>query len=220
MKQLLSHLKPLGTPGIFRKGSSLYFQGEVPRFAVIILDGAVKAYTISPEGDDTIINLYSRGSVLPTAWLNDQSTTSLFNYEAVNDVRVLKIKKSDLLHAIDTHPELQKEYLAYMSESQAGMMLRITGLVQSRAVEKICYTLYYLVFRHGIEKAEGVFEIDLRLTQGMLASLIGQTRESTAKNLKVLKEAGVVNYDSSTYTVNKPKLEAYVGEDTFRNLTI
>lgn len=220
VKQLLAHLKSIGTPSIYRRGASLYFQGEVPRHAIIVLDGVVKAYTISPEGDETIINLYTRGSILPVAWINDQAPTSLFNYDAVNDVRVLKIKKSDLLYAIDTHPNLQKEYLTHISEVQAGLMLRITGLVQARAAEKICYTLYYLVFRHGVEKANGFFEIDLRLTQGMLASLIGQTRESTAKNLKLLKDAGVVDYDSSTYTVNKPKLEAYLGEDTFRNLSI
>lgn len=220
MKQLLAHMKSIGTQSLYRRGASLYFQGEVPKQAVFILDGVVRAYTISPEGDETIINLYSRGSVLPTAWINNQATTALFNYDAVNDVRVLKVKKSDLIHAIDTDPELQKEYLSHISESQAGMMLRITGLVQSRAIEKICYTLYYLVFRHGVEKADGRYEIDLRLTQGMLAGLIGQTRESTAKNLKVLKDAGVVDYDSSTYVVDKAKLEAYVGEDSFRNLSI
>ena len=54
----------------------------------------------------------------------------------------------------------------------------------------------------------------------MLAGLIGQTRESTAKNLKLLKDAGVVDYTSSTYTVNKARLEAYLGEDAFRNLSL
>lgn len=220
MKHLLAHLKTIGTPSIYRKGASIYFQGEVPRHAVLILDGIVKAYTISPEGDEMIISLYGRGSILPSGWISDQSPTSLFNYDAVNDVRVLKLKKADFTYAIDTNPALQKEYLDYVSETQTGLMLRITGLVQSRATEKICYTLYFLLFRYGIQKADGRFEIDLRLTQGMLASLIGQTRESTAKNLKVLKDAGVVDYDSSTYVVDKAKLESYLGEDAFRNLAL
>jgi len=218
MKQLLAHLKSIGTPSIYRKGASIYFQGEVPRHAVVMLDGVVKSYTISPEGDETIITLYGRGSILPIAWVNSQSSTALFNYDAVNDVRVVKLEKNRLREAIDTSPVYLREYLEYMSSSQAALMLRITGLAQSRAIEKICYTLYFLLFHHSIERNDGCYEIDLRLTQGMLASLIGQTRESTAKNLKILKDAGIVDYSSSTYIVNKAKLEAYLGEDSFRNL--
>ena len=220
MKQLLSHLRAVGTPSIYRKNASMFFQGEIPRFVTVILDGVVKAYTINPEGEEIIVNLYGRGAILPTAWVNNESTTALFNYDAVNDVRVLKIKKSDFYDAIDSDAALQREYMEYLMKSQAELLLRVTGLSQSRAAEKICYTLYFLLFRYGLERGNDTYEIDLKLTQSMLASLIGQTRESTAKNLKVLKEAGVVDYTSSTYVVNKRKLESYVGEDAFRNMSL
>lgn len=220
MKQLIAQLRTVGTPSTYRRHSSLFFQGEVPRYAVLILDGVVKAYAISNEGEETIVNLYRKGALLPGEWIGNQSPTALFNYDAVNDVRVLKIKRSDFLDIIQANPELQQEYLDYVIKSQAGLLLRITGLIQSRATDKICYTLYYLTYRHGIERENGNYEIDLKLTQGMLANLIGQTRESTAKNLKHLKDAGVVDYTSSAYTVNRPKLEAYMGEDSFRNLSL
>lgn len=220
MKQLTAQLRSVGTPSIYRKNASIFFQGEIPRFVTLILDGVVKAYTINPEGEETIVSLYGRGSVLPTAWVNNQSATALFNYDAVNDVRVIKVRKSDFYDAIDTHPEMQREYLESLMKNQAELLLRTTGLSQSRAAEKICYTLYYLLFQYGLERGNDTYEIDLKLTQGMLASLIGQTRESTAKNLKVLKEAGVVDYTSSTYFINKRKLESYLGEDAFRNMTL
>ncbi len=220
MKQLLGHLRTTGTPTLYRRGSSLFFQGEIPRYAVVVLDGVVKAYTINQEGEETIVNLFGKGSILPSAWVNSQSPTALFNYDAVNDVRVIKVKKADLVDAINGNLDYMREYLDMTTQLQAGLLLRVTGLSQSRATEKICYTLYYLMFRHGLDRGNGNFEIDLKITQGLLAGLIGQTRESTAKNLKTLKEAGVVDYTSSTYTVNKPKLEAYMGEDSFRNLAL
>lgn len=220
MKQLLSHLRTVGTPSIYRKGSSIFFQGEIPRHAVVILDGVVKAYTISQDGDESIVNLYSKGSIMPMAWASDQSPVALFNYDAVNDVRVLKVNKNDLDEAINNHPQLQKEYLDEILKSKAGLLLRMTGLVQARASSKICYTLYFLMFRYGIERSPGTYEIDLKITQSMLANLIGQTRESTAKNLKALKDLGIIEYVGSTYFVNKVKLEQYLGEDSFRNLDI
>ena len=220
MKQLLSQLRAIGTSTIYRKGGSLFFQGEVPRYAVVVLDGVVKAYTISREGEETIVHLFGKGSILPTAWLHEEAPTALFNYEAVNDVRALRVKKEDIHQIINNDPAVMKEYLAASIHNQSSMLLRITGLAQSRATEKICYTLYYLVFRYGIDRGNGSYVIDLKITQSMLAGLIGQTRESTAKNLKLLKDAGVVDYTSSTYTVNKARLEAYLGEDAFRNLSL
>lgn len=218
MKQLLSRLRDVGTAALYRKGSSLFFQGEVPRYATLILDGVVKAYTISKEGDETIVHLYGKGAIIPVAWVNHQAPSALFNYEAINDVRCIKVKREELDQIINDDPLCMREYLEHVTHSQASMLLRITGLAQSRAAEKICYTLYFLMFRYGIERGNGNYVIDLKLTQSMLAELIGQTRESTAKNLKGLKDAGVVDYTSSTYTVNKHRLEAYLGEDSFRDL--
>jgi CRP/FNR family transcriptional regulator len=220
MKHLLSLIRTVGTPTLHRKGASLFFQGEVPRYALVILDGVAKAYTISREGDETIVHLYGKGSILPTAWIYDQAPTALFNYEAVNDVRAIKIKREDFRNILESDPEAMREYLEYLGQNQATMLLRITGLAQSRATEKICYTLYFLLFRYGIDRGNNQYVIDLKITQSMLAGLIGQTRESTAKNLKLLKKAGVVDYTSSTYTVNKSRLEAYLGEDAFRDLAL
>lgn len=220
MKQLLPRLREVGIPALYRKGSSLFFQGEVPRHATVILDGVVRAYTITSEGEEAIINLYGKGGVLPMAWLTNQASTALFNYEAVNDVRVLKIPKQLFTELIHSDIELQKEFVEILSRSQASLLLRVTGLSQPRAVEKICYTLYFLMFRYGLERSEDRYEIDLKITQGMLAQLIGQTRESTAKNLKTLKTAGVVDYTTSTYIVNKRRLEQFLGEETFRELNL
>ncbi len=220
MKQLLAHLRAVGAPTLYRKDASIYFQGEVPRYAVIILDGVAKAYAISPDGDEIIINLFGKGAILPIEWINNQAPTSLFNFDALSDIRALSIKKSDLYDAINTNMVYMKEYLELVSQSQAGLMLRVAGLCQSRATEKICYTLYYLALRYGIERPGGRREINLSITQSMLANLIGQTRESTAKNLRVLKDAGVVDYKSSVYIIHNESLENFLGEDSFRNLQL
>lgn len=183
---------------------------------MIILDGAVKASLPDASGEEMIINLYGKSAIIPIAWVNDQSPIALFNYEAVNDVRVLRISKRKLRAAIDAHPEHQREYLDFMVKNQAGLLLRITGQCHARTAEKICYALAYLGYRYGIDRGDNVVEIDLRITQGMLAGLIGQTRESTAKNLKTLRQQGVVEYSRATYRINMKALEVYLGSDLLR----
>ena len=220
MKQLIAQLRTIGALQLYRTHTSLFFQGEVPRHVTVILDGVVKAYTISPEGEETIVSLFGRGSVIPAAWVNNHAGTALFNYSALNDVRVITVQKIEFFALINQNPELQREYLEHIMQSQAELLLRVTGLSQSRAIDKICYTLFFLLFRYSIDRGDGYYEIDLKLTQGLLANLIGQTRESTAKNLKTLRELGIIEYTSSTYLVNKRKLEQYLGEDAFRDMTL
>ena len=220
MKHLLLKLRDISAPELYRKNSNIYFQGETPEYGVVILDGTVKAYTIDPDGSECIVHLFTKNSILPVDWINHQSPISIFNYSAVSDVRALKVKRDDFNLLIATDPDCQSDYLDYLRHSQAGLLLRITGLSQSRAIKKVCYTLYFLAFRYGIERRPGEFEINLHLTQGMLANLIGQTRESTAKNLKILRDNGIVNYTSSQYVVYKKRLEDYIGEDSFHNVDI
>lgn len=218
MRQLIAHLKSIGTLGLYRRGTTIYRQGEVPKEACVILSGVVKAYTINQDGDQSIVNLCGKGTLIPLAWVHDESEKTLFHYEAVNDVRVILVRKADFHAAIAQSPEFQAEYIHYLIKAQTSVLLRVTGLCQPRAVTKICYTLSFLMLRYGIEKLPGIFEIDLKLTQTLLANLIGQTRESTAKNLKLLKESGVITYKNSTYRVNKAKLDSFIGEDEAADL--
>lgn len=220
MRELTEYLRSVGSNKLYRKGSSIFFQGEIPRQSILILDGTVKAFTLSKDGTESIIHLFGRGSVVPAAWTNNQTPTALFNYDAINDVRALAFRKQDLFDALDKNVTYANEYRDNLARAQAALLIRVTGLAQNRAIDKICYALYYLMFRYGIEKQPGMFEIDLKITQGMIAQLIGQTRESTAKNLKTLKKQNVVDYSSSTYVVNKAKLESCLGEDSFRNLAV
>ncbi len=220
MRTLINSLRPLGHMQLYRKGSSILLQGEIPRNCFIIVDGIVRAYAITNGGEERLVALYGPGDIFPFAWVLGQASTSLFYYDAVNDVRALRIDKTTLTEMTDKDPIANKALIKLLSQDYAALMMRITGLIQSRAVDKIAYTLYYLLLRYGIERAENEYFIDLKLSQGMLAQLIGQTRESTAKNIKILRDKRVISYKSSSYSVRKDKLEKFLGEDSFRDLEL
>lgn len=102
--------------------------------------------------------------------------------------------------------------------THTGLLMRITALEQGRATEKILFTLYYLLFHYGHEAKPGYLTINLKLTQPAIASLVGLTRETTAKCLSQLRRKGVVSYKGHTYTINKEKFNTYLGEESFSDL--
>lgn len=220
MDTLLQKLKPVSLPRLVKKGSNVLFQGEVPRKAFIIREGVVRAYTITSAGEERIVAFYSKGDILPLSWLLGDTTNSLFYYDAVSDVRLLTVSKEEFHKIVMSDTELLAGLMRFLSNQYTALLLRITGLEQSRAIEKIGFTLYYLLFRYSVEKAPGTYAVNIKLSQIMIANLVGLTRESTTKNLKVLKDKGIIDYDHSTYTINKVKLENFLGEDSFRDMSL
>ena len=220
MNSLIENFRATSQIRLFKKGSAILFQGEIPRKAFIIRDGVVRAYTVKTSGEESTIALSTKDDIFPISWLLDATSNSLFYYEAVSDVRVMGVTKDDFNKVVSSSTEKLTEMLRYVNQQYTSMLVRITGLSQSRAIEKISFTFYYLLFRYGIEHSGGMHHIDLKLNHLMIANLTGLTRESTTTNLKVLKEKGIITYTRSSFSVNKKKLENFIGEDGFRELNL
>jgi CRP-like cAMP-binding protein len=207
MKTLIENLRSSSQIRVFKKGSAILFQGEIPRKAFVIRDGVVRA-------------LFTKDDVLALTWLLDTTVNSLFYYEAVTDVRVMSMTKDDFQKTLYSSTAHLTAMLQYTNRQYTSMLVRITGLSQSRAIEKISFTFYYLLFRYGLPSKNNMQQLDLKLNHLMIANLTGLTRESTTTNLKVLKEKGIIDYTRSSFSVDKRKLENVLGEDGFRELAL
>lgn len=220
MEAFIQSLRPKTTMRVVKKGGNVFFQGEIPRNVMIVRDGFIRAYTITSTGEERVVALYGRGDIFPLTWVLGETTNTLFYYDAVSETRLMAVSKHDFTEALEKNPVNMSAMLRFVSNQYTSLLLRITGLEQSRAVEKIGFTLYYLLFRYGVEKQPGVYTINVKLSQLMIANLVGLTRESSTKNLKILKDKGIITYNSSIYIVNKHKLEQFLGEDSFRDLAL
>lgn len=220
MEKVIQQLRTESTIRVAKKGGNVLFQGEIPRRAMIVRSGVIRAYTITSSGEERTVALHGKGDVFPLSWILGETSNSLFYYDAVVDTRLMLVSKETFVSTIEGDAEALSSVLRYVVNDYTALLLRITGLEQSRAIEKIGFTLYYLLFRYGIEKTPGKFVLDLKMSQLMIASLVGLTRESTTKNLKKLKEKNIIEYSSFTYTIDKTKLENFLGEDSFRDLSL
>lgn len=209
-----------GVPWSYKASATLFHQGELPRHGLLLTKGAVRAYTIASSGEERTIGFFTAGDLLPIAWLLDQVDISLFHYVALSEVRALHFSKEDFKRTILSDPVALKSLFTNLSRDYSAAMLRINGLGQSRADEKIAFTLYYLVFRYGTLLSDGRHEIKLRLPHTVIASMVGLSRESTTKTLRSLQRKGIISYSRGVYIVNKSSLEHYVGEDIYQSLEL
>lgn len=220
MEELISALKPRLNHQAVKKRSVVLYQGEIPRYAYIVLKGVVKSYALTTAGEEQVIKLYAQNSIFSLPWLFEKTRHALYYYEAQTDCLLGSISKDDFLATIRQSPALQQEMLDYFATIYTGSLVHITALEQARAREKVLTILYYLCMTNGSEFKPGKFKVELHLTHSIIASLCGITRETTALELSKLKKNGVVRYTARYYLVDKKAIEKLLGEDNFANLKL
>lgn len=220
MQDLLKALEPHLTYRTLKSGTTLLYQSEIPRQAMIVRKGVVRAYTITSSGDERIVALYTRNHIIPLSWLYDETNKTLFYYDAGSDAEVALVNKTTFHEVVQTSPAFTQLMMHYVVNEHTAQLMRITALEQPNASEKVAYTLYYLLMRHGMERKPGLYTLDMKLTQSTIAALVGITRESTAVTIAKLKKRGVISYRNFIYVIDKKKLEQFIGEDSFKELTL
>ena len=221
MPSASDRIRQHASPRTYKKGANIFFQGEAPRRGVMVSDGIVRSYAITTSGEERTVAFYTKDDIMPLSWLMGSTTTSLFYYEAVTDVRTLQFSHEDFnSYVLKDHAALMTLFDT-ISKDHTAAMLRINGLAQSRAEDKVAFTLYYLVFRYGTKQEDSRMQtIRIPLRHTMIAGLVGLSRESTTKILGSLQKKGIISYEGSEYKVDKAALENHIGEDAFRDVKL
>lgn len=222
---MLPHLEPLIKRSVSRQyspGSTILFQGEVPRSACIIKRGIVRVYSISAQGDEQIVSYYVAGEIFPSSWIFGKTSGTLFFYETITDSDIAFVNRQELLTYMLSRTSRSVALLDYFATSYAASLIRISALEQPKAREKLLYTLYYLCQRYGerTNKSVNIIDINLQLTHQNLASLVGLTRETAATEMNRLKREKIISYNNQKYSINVDKLLDLLGEDSFRGISI
>ncbi len=219
---MLKHLEPLLDKAVIRRysqGSTILYQGEVPRHVCVIMRGIVRVLNISTQGDEQIIMYHVAGEFFPASWVFDKTPSTLFFYEAVTDCTVAFVQKPTFVDFVLSDTVRARSLIDYFATNYSASMIHVNALEQPKAQGKLVYTLYFLCQRYG-KKDGNTITIPLALTHKNLASMVGLTRETAAAEMNRLKRQGVLDYDKQKYVINIDKILAVIGEDTLQHAQI
>ncbi len=196
----------------FPRGSTIIEQGDRPEHAYVVRSGFVKVFNITAAGEERPVLFDLTYEVFPIGWVFGKIDHSYFFYEAFTDTELYMVPREDYIAYLKQNPDMMYKALDYYVERHISHQLRMHALEQSRACDKVLYTLEFLCRRFGIAGDNDTIELKLPLTQQDFANFIGLTRETTAIELKNLQRQGVVTYKAQAFTVNGKKLTALLEE--------
>ena len=197
------------------KNTILLCQGDTPHHVSIVKSGCVKVYRVGPNGDEQIAGFKTAGDIFPECWVFGHSSNTMYYYESTEESDILTVSREAFLELLEKHPAQKDKYFNYMIKSYTGLMIQISALEQSYAVDKILMILYYMMVRHSVERAPGEFWVLMKLRQSTIAGLTGLTRETVTTEMGKLKRQGVVKYDMKNFIIYKDALKHKLGEEAF-----
>lgn len=168
---------------LFRKkseGNALYF----------IREGAIKIVLPSRMGDERIVTIFSAGDFFGEMSLLDGMPRSA-DAVAVKSSKVLILNRSDFLRFLKKNDSAMEKILSTLSIRlrKTDELLEDTTFLNIPA--RFAKKLLEIGETFGQRDGEAL-TINLKLSQQELADMVGATRESINKELRVLREKGLV----------------------------
>ncbi|MFT6921287.1 MAG: CRP-like cAMP-binding protein [Crocinitomicaceae bacterium] len=184
----------------FSKGDKLFYEDGVPTGVFYIQKGKAKKYK-SAFDQEQIFYIYKDGDLLGYHALLSQERYQ-DSCSALTDMEVKFISGENFNRLLHEIPKLKDAVIVNMAHEFGVMANFISILAQKSQVLRLGIFLMVLDhrFNSGKSKSEGV-----NIPREDLANLIGTSKESLSRSLKVLKDLSLISVDKRTIHIKKQK---------------
>lgn len=173
----------------YQKGCTIYSQHEKCKTLDIILNGKLIAYSLAQNGSAVNLFEFKENSIIGANLLFADSNSYPLNIYSVTSCTILHITKSAVEELLHDYNFVLK-YIKSLSVNSQGMNQKITMLMQKTLRENI---LDYL-------KQQSIFQnsdtIILPISKKELADFLGVQRPSLFRELKKLKDEGIIEVNN------------------------
>lgn len=199
----------------FKKGEIVLTQDLPGRYVYLISEGCVKSYDIDTRGNERILALISKDSLLPATWIFRETLPRPHYFsQAITDVECYLIPVDKLVEYTMDRPELLYELLDYQTRRYFNFFARVQNLLGSRLEERLEFVLFYIANQIG--KPNGsVSEVSYAITHSTLAAMVGASREATTLALHKLTKKRTIWKKQGKMYIDTSKIDTSVFPQVF-----
>jgi CRP/FNR family transcriptional regulator, cyclic AMP receptor protein len=200
----------------FDAGDVVLWEGEQPLGFWAVLGGAVTLAFTTPSGRRATVMVLGRGGVFGEQGLSPRVVSVRPGPISSSEVRALvptaacSIGFSALRLAAVSDPRVARWIAAAVSRRASHVERALARSLLLRVPARLLGVLEELAIDHGCPGPGGV-RIDLPLTQDLLASMVGATRESVNRALRQLELEGLVRRIGPRYFLPDRRLVSEAG---------
>ncbi len=185
----------------FRAGEVIFHRDDPGEVLYVIRDGKVKIFITSPDGQEVSLAVFGPADYFGELALLDGQPRSA-SAVALEPVETIALKRADFINAVMRHPRIAIQVMHVLSRRLRQTDAMIEDLLFLDVHGRVAKKLLDLAELHGVRTPEGI-RIDLRLTQGELAAMVGASRESVNKVMGYFTDKQFISTDRYKITITR-----------------
>ena len=175
----------------YRRGESIYSQGDAAKTVMYIQKGGVKLSVVNGLGKEAVVAMFGPSDFFGEGCMAGQplrmGTTS-----AITPTTLLVIQKEELLRVLHAEHELSDHFIAYMLAHNIRVEEDLIDQLFNSSEKRLARTLLLLA-RYG--KEEKPDRILPKVSQETLAEMIGTTRSRVNFFMNKFRKLGFIEYN-------------------------
>ena len=172
----------------YKKGQVLIHPDSEPLRILYLTRGQVKEYAVSKKGDELVVNIFKPFSFFPMSHVFSESSENYY-FEALTAVVIRRVPKKAVLEFLHKEPDVLFDLLTRVYKGLDGVLSRMTYLMGATAYGRLVAELVICAKRFGQREKDG---IHIFLSEKDLAASSGMSRETVSREMKKLKNKGLV----------------------------
>ena len=191
----------------FRKGESIYSQGEAAESVMYVQKGGVKFSVVNGSGKEAVVAMFGPSDFFGEGCMAGQSIR-MGTATAITPTTLLVIEKDELLRVLHTEHELSDHFISYMLAHNIRVEEDLMDQLFNSSEKRLARTLLLLA-RYG--KQDQPDRILPKVSQETLAEMIGTTRSRVNFFMNKFRKLGFIEYNGKI-KVNKSLLSVVLHE--------
>ena len=191
----------------FRRGESIYSQGDAAVTVMYIQKGGVKLSVVNGSGKEAVVAMFGPTDFFGEGCMAGQ-TIRMGTASAVTPTTLLAIQKDELLRVLHAEHAFSDRFIAYMLAHNIRVEEDLIDQLFNSSEKRLARALLLLA-RYGEQDQPD--RILAKVSQETLASMVGTTRSRINFFMNKFRKLGFIEYNG-TIKVNKSLLTVVLHE--------
>lgn len=184
-EQQLAELAMIVTDQQFKRGTTIFAEGDRGVGFYILVAGQVKIYKMSVDGKEQTLHIFGPGEPFAEAAVFTGKSYPAYA-DAMQNSRVLFIPRDSFVTLIKDNPALAMNMLGALSQR----LKKFAGMIEALSLKEVPGRLAaHLLLLSG---QQGGDEFTLNIGKAQLASILGTIPETLSRIFKKLSEGGYI----------------------------
>lgn len=188
----------------FQKGDFIFHEGDQGDSLFVLAEGRVKIFVTSEDGAEMVLATLRPPETFGELAVIDQGPRSA-SAKAIEPTTLLAFTRASFLQLLQEHPALMQSLYRSLGMLLRRVLEHASDLIFLDLPGRVAKLLVTMAEEVGARHEEGTL-LDLGMTQGTLAEMVGGSRPSVNQILRTFEQRGYLELQGKQILIKRPEL--------------